>query len=164
MPHRRALGEQALDQRAETELGRMVLRGELGDDGAMLATAGETYARLWRGYVSTLDGPHLPANGPGHALGCNGGCPSPQDRRYCLCWMRKRIYFEAAAVLASTGGGVAAVVQGVVIYDRQCRFEALQYLKRGLFALAYHFGLTNQRKFAFGNAPSQNATPARVEQ
>jgi len=37
MPHRRALGEKAVDQLAESELGRLALRGE-----PVLATAGAT--------------------------------------------------------------------------------------------------------------------------
>ena len=49
MPHRRALGEKAVDQLAESELGRLALRGELEQ---VLATAGADYARHWRGYIA----------------------------------------------------------------------------------------------------------------
>ena len=45
MPHRHALGEKAVDQLAESELGRLALRGELEP---VLATAGADYARHWR--------------------------------------------------------------------------------------------------------------------
>jgi hypothetical protein len=51
MPHRRALGEKAVDQLAESELGRLALRGELEP---VLATAGADYARHWRGYIASL--------------------------------------------------------------------------------------------------------------
>ena len=54
MPHRRALGEKAVDPAAESELGRMRLRGEVSEPEA---TAGEVYARMWRGYVATLNAP-----------------------------------------------------------------------------------------------------------
>ena len=54
MPHRRALGEKAVDPAAESELGRMRLRGEVSEPEA---TAGEVYARMWRGYVATLGQP-----------------------------------------------------------------------------------------------------------
>jgi hypothetical protein len=47
MPHRRALGEKAVDQLGESELGPVWrLRGELEP---VLATAGADYARHWRG-------------------------------------------------------------------------------------------------------------------
>ena len=52
MPHRRALGEKAVDQLAESELGRLALRGEAG--------AGDRrgdYARHWRGYIASLCAP-----------------------------------------------------------------------------------------------------------
>src|SRR5262249_61639368 len=51
MPHRRALGEKAVDQLAESELGRLALRGELEP---VLATAGADYARHWRGGIARL--------------------------------------------------------------------------------------------------------------
>ena len=54
MPHRRALGEKAVDQLAESELGRLALHGELEP---MLATAGADYARHWRGYIASLCAP-----------------------------------------------------------------------------------------------------------
>ena len=47
----RALGEKAVDQLAESELGRLALRGELEP---VLATAGADYARHWRGYIASL--------------------------------------------------------------------------------------------------------------
>ena len=47
MPHRRALGEKAVDQLAESELAVWAAaRGELEP---VLATAGADYARHWRG-------------------------------------------------------------------------------------------------------------------
>lgn len=147
MPHRRGLGDLAADQRAETELGRMVLRGELED---VLATAGETYARLWQGYVATLGAPHSPTNGPGRGLGCNG-CQTPEERKYCRCGFRKRIYLEAFRVLISTGGGVAQVVASVGIHDRPCPQGSLWILQLGLLALAEHFCLTTRRNRIYGN-------------
>jgi hypothetical protein len=55
MPHRRGLGEKAVDAAAECELGRMLLRNEISEP---QNTAGEVYVRIWRGYVSTLNAPH----------------------------------------------------------------------------------------------------------
>jgi len=152
MPHRRGLGEQALDPAAESELGRMRLRGEVSEPEA---TAGEIYARMWRGYVSTLNAPATPGEAQGRVSACTG-CPWPEDRKYCLCDLRKRIYAEAVRVLVSTGRGVAPVVNAVVILDRQCPFQDVATLKLGLTALAEHYGLTNHRKRTYRNERSPN--------
>jgi hypothetical protein len=141
MPHRKALGDKALDQRAESELGRLVLRGELAD---VLATAGETYAALWRGYVATLGGPSSLSEGHGRDLAC-AGCPSPADPKYCVCWFRARVYQEADDVLTSTGSGVRSVVHTVAIHDRPCPAGGMDNLIRGLSVLAVKFGLTTRR-------------------
>ena len=45
------VGEKAVDQLAESELGRLALRGELEP---VLAAAGADYARHWRGYIASL--------------------------------------------------------------------------------------------------------------
>ena len=150
MPHRRGLGEQALAPAAENELGRMGLRGELSEPEV---TAGEIYARMWRGYVSTLNAPATPGEAQGRVSAC-AGCPWPEDRKYCLCDLRKRIYAEAVRVLVSTGRGVAPVVHAVVILDRQCPFSDVPTLKLGLTALALHYGLTNHGKSGYRNARS----------
>jgi hypothetical protein len=150
MPHRRGLGEQAVDPAAESELGRMRLRGEVSEPEA---TAGEVYARMWRGYVATLSAPATPGEGQGHVAAC-AGCPNPETRKWCVCDMRRRIYLEATSVLVSTGRGIAPLVRAVAIYEQQCAFASLPTLKLGLSALASHFGLTNQRKRAYRNERS----------
>jgi hypothetical protein len=155
MPHRRGLGEHAVDPAAESELGRMRLRGEVSEPEA---TAGEVYARMWRGYVSTLNAPATPGEAQGRVSAC-AGCPWPEDRKYCLCDLRRRIYLEATGVLVSTGRGIAPLVRYVVIYDRPCRFADLPVLKLGLSALADHYGLTNQGKRAYRNERSPNRSP-----
>ena len=156
MPHRRGLGEQSSDPAAESELGRMRIRGEVSEPEE---TAGYVYARMWRGYVSTLNAPATPGEAQGRVSAC-AGCPSPEDRKYCLCDLRRRIYAEAVRVLISTGRGVAPVVNAVVILDRQCVFLDLASLKLGLTALAEHYGLlTNQGKRAYRNERSPNRLP-----
>jgi len=150
MPHRRALGESAVDPAAESELGRMRLRGEVSEPEE---TAGYVYARMWRGYVSTLNAPATPGEAQGRVSAC-AGCPWPEDRKYCLCDLRRRIYLEATGVLVSTGRGIAPLVRAVAIYDQQCRFADLPTLKLGLSALATHFGLTPSRKSGYQNARS----------
>jgi len=138
MPHRRGLGEQSSDPAAESELGRMRLRGEVSEPEC---TAGEVYARMWRGYVSTLSAPATPGEAQGRVSACDG-CSDPERRKYCACDLRSRIYGEASRVLVSTGRGVAPIVHAVVILDRQCGFSDLSLLKLGLTALASHYGLS----------------------
>jgi len=143
MPHRRGLGDQALDPAAESELGRMRLRGEVTEPEN---TAGEIYARMWRGYVATLSAPRAPGVAQGAISACMG-CPSPLDRKWCLCDLRRRIYAEAASVLVQTGSGVSPTVHAVVILDRPV--DSLELLKLGLGALAAHYGLDAGRKSAY---------------
>ena len=141
MPHRRGLGEQSSDPAAESELGRMRIRGEVSEPEE---TAGYVYARMWRGYVSTLNAPATPGEAQGRVSAC-AGCPSPEDRKYCLCDLRKRIYLEAQNALVSTICGAGPVVHAVVILDRQCPVDNLPALKLGLTALAVHYGLISRR-------------------
>jgi hypothetical protein len=158
MPHRRGLGEQALDPAAESELGRMRLRGEVSEPEE---TAGYVYARMWRGYVATLSAPRAPGVAQGAISACMG-CPSPLDRKWCICDLRRRIYAEAASVLVQTGSGVSPVVHAVVILDRQCPFSSLELLKMGLTALAKHYGLlTITGNRAYQKQRSEIVAPAK---
>jgi len=152
MPHRRGLGDHAVDSHAETELGRMLLRGELGDDGRVLELAGSTYARLQRGYVATLAGPQAIING-GLGLTC-AGCMTAEERKHCRCSMRKAIFLEAQRMLFSIGPRVGTVVEIVAVLDRQCPFEGLAILHLGLRKLAQHFGFSLTKRH---NSFSQNA-------
>jgi len=151
MPHRKGLGELATDQRASTQLGRLVLRGEL--DGA-LGLAGETYLALWRGYVWTLAGPRELAQGGGHGMSC-GGCEIPM---HCRCWFRRKVFEEAREVLMQCGPSVAFVVSSLVIADCPVYAGELDRLHAGLSALARHFGLTPRQSVLLGNAASQIAS------
>src|SRR5262245_2660903 len=140
MPHRRGLGEKAVDQRAETELGRLVLRGTLTPDQGL---AGETYLALWRGYVWTLAGPREMASGGGHGFTC-GGCV---EVKHCRCWFRRKVYEEAhEELLRACGYRVHAVIAKVVIGDDACVGDEIEGLQLGLSALAAHFGLTPRAK------------------
>jgi len=158
MPHRRGLGDQALDPAAESELGRMRLRGEVSEPEN---TAGEVYGRMSRGYVATLSAPRAPGVAQGAISACMG-CPSPLDRKWCLCDLRRRIYAEAASVLVQTGSGVSPVVHAVVILDRECPFSSLGLLKLGLTALAKHYGLlTITGSRAYQKQRSEIVAPAK---
>jgi hypothetical protein len=158
MPHRRGLGERAADQRAETELGRLVLRGVLDE---ALGLAGETYLALWRGYVFSLAGPSELSNGGGHGFSC-GGCETAVERRFCRCEFRKRIYVEAREVLHAEGTWVRGVVEATVLHGYAPGSE-LAVLRLGLMVLARHFGLGEGEKCGqVGNARSAIGTPAEI--
>src|SRR5262245_64131701 len=134
MPHRRGLGDLAVDQRAESELGRLVLRGQLD---ATQGQAGETYLALWRGYVWTLAGPRELAQGDGHGFSC-AGCA---EVKHCRCWFRRKAWEEARTVLWDAGGAMLlAMVEYTVLEDRPPQY--LGTLQFGLAVLARHFGLT----------------------
>jgi hypothetical protein len=149
MPHRRGLGERAVDQRAETELGRLVLRGTLTADQGL---AGETYLALWRGYVWTLAGPRELNQGDGHGFTC-GGCEVMQ---HCRCWFRRRVWEEAQQVLFGCHAAACWAVEHVVIHNYALtgRWD-IEWLRAGLDALAQHFGLTPRAKSSYQNAASQ---------
>jgi len=149
MPHRRGLGEQSSDPAAESELGRMRLRGEVSEPEE---TAGYVYGRMWRGYVSTLNAPATPGEAQGRVSACDG-CSDPERRKYCACDLRRRLYDEAVRVLASIGAGVSPAVHAVVILDRPASNVPL--LRLGLSGLASHYGLTSSRKSAYRNERSQ---------
>jgi hypothetical protein len=154
MPHRRGLGERATDQRAETELGRLVLRGTLD---ATLGLAGETYLALWRGYVFSLGGPSELTNASGYGFSCDG-CPDRAARKHCRCEFRKRIFLEAWRVLQAEGQFLPPVVEQTVIHDWPP--VAIKALRLGLMLLARHFGLTPRETVILGNAASDTVSPA----
>lgn len=143
MPHRMGLGDGAVDPHAESELGRMLLRGDLGADGIIRELAGSSYARLWRGYLVTLAGPQAIMNGAGGGLTC-AGCITDEERRYCRCSMRKAIFLEMQTRLFAVGPLVGHTVQSVVCDDQPC--DRLDLLCQGLDGLSYALGLTNRRK------------------
>jgi hypothetical protein len=156
MPHRRGLGEKAVDQRAETELGRLVLRGTLTADQGL---AGETYLALWRGYVHSLAGPRELAQGDGHGFTC-GGCDTAEARKWCRCEFRKRIYLEAARVLTEVGAPAVFAVEHVVLDDGVCLMGTHDVgLRWGLSALAHHFGLTARANRNIGKCSISQFAP-----
>jgi hypothetical protein len=156
MPHRKGLGDNASNPMAESELGRMLLRGDLGDDGVVLELAGSTYGRMWRNYLITLAGPAAILNGGGHGLTC-GGCQSDEERRYCRCSMRKNIFLEAQNALFANGPLVGSTVRDTVCNDRRC--DRIDLLRHGLAALAYHFGLAKRQNRALNSHSHHDAAP-----
>jgi hypothetical protein len=141
LPHRRGLVPEArCDQRAESELGRLVLRGLLEP---VLGTAGEEFAVRYRGYIATLDAPRRPSGGHGRSFDC-GGCLGMVGTRFCICEVRKAKWNVVATALMLCGVGSYREVIGVVIHDRPP--WDLGLLRIGLNEVAVHLGLTARPK------------------
>src|SRR6188508_2367911 len=85
-PHRKGLGDHAADQKAESELGRLALRGQVT---ALQYLAGQRYAAQWRAYLATLDGPRSPQRGQGRGNAC-AGCDGAGRPEKCACERAKR--------------------------------------------------------------------------
>jgi hypothetical protein len=152
-PHRRGLGDKVLDQRAESQLGRLYLREALTE---VQLLAAERYAALWRGYLGTLDGPVWPGRGQGRVSACDG-CPSARARKTCACALASRSWRRCWDRL--TLGGCAVLVTQVACYDAVCAPQHFPLFCTGLDALAFELGLTNQRKRDYGYASFENRPP-----
>ena len=138
-PHRAGLGDCAVDQKAESELGRMVLRSQIS---ALQYLAGQRYAAQWRAYLATLDGPRSPQRGQGRGNGCN-----PADCRgrgeECVCDRARRSWQRSASVLTPAE---ILVTARVCCWDIACPLGGLAILCSGLDALALNLGLTGSGK------------------
>ena len=138
-PHRAGLGDRAADQKAESELGRLALRGRISP---LQYLAGQKYAAQWRSYLATLDGPRSPQRGHGRGNGCN-----PADCRgqgsECVCDRAKRSWQRSASVLTPAE---ILVTARVCCWDIACPLGGLAILCRGLDALALNLGLTGSDK------------------
>jgi hypothetical protein len=151
MPHRRPLGalvvpagekiaEALLDQRAESELGRMALLGRIYDH---QFAAGQRYLEVVSAYRSTIKAPHgLESGARGYDCRGDSDCPN------CECARRRAKYDDAYCALVVKVYQVLVAVNRVVIQDQRCPAAWREALNLGLTALAQHFGLTNGRKSA----------------
>ena len=155
MPHRRRFGAAAVDQRAESELGRMRLVEAIAEEEYL---AGVEYARIWRAYVSTLAGPHRAAirEVTGAFYDC-GGCLGMVGTDFCLCELRKRKWLGVQRALRAAGWAALLEVQRVVVGEMECGQAA--HLRLGLSTLASYLGLTKNPKGIVGNRSSQLTAP-----
>src|SRR5262245_47165749 len=153
MPHRRGCGEHAVNQLAETALGRAQLADEI--DKVQYA-AGSQYAAVWHQYLAVLNGPRKPSGGHGRAFDC-GGCLDLTETSFCLCRERQRRWREVRAVLARSGALIE--VEAIALYDRELAEGFHATLRLGLDALARHFGLTPRCKSDYRYA-SSHLTPS----
>jgi hypothetical protein len=138
-PHRQGLGDCAADQKAESELGRLALRGQVT---ALQYLAGQRYAAQWRAYLATLDGPRSPQRGQGRGNSCLG-CPTATDQRNCACDLAKRSWERSVNNLNSVEIQITA---RVCCWDVPCPAWGLPVLRCGLDALAECLGLTTRNK------------------
>jgi len=140
MPHRRGVSHPE-DQVAESELGRMQLRGELEP---FQLLAGQQYARAWRSYMAMLGGPKQLLNGRWSGFDC-GGCLGQVGNQFlCECYKRERRWLDANRALRQAGWPALIAVQQVVLHDGLCPTERRSALHLGLTTLAAHFGLTKK--------------------
>jgi len=158
MPHRRALGDNAVDQLAENELGRALLRNDIN---AQQHTAGVEYERVWRRYMAVLDGPRRPSSG--HPADDCGGCLGMVGTASCMCEVRKREWMAANRALRLSGWAALIVVQKIALHDQgvgHSGFDDLPVLRLGLDALATHFGLISRPELLLGKRSSKNPSAA----
>src|SRR6185436_961739 len=89
------LGDRAADQKAESELGRLEIRGQIT---GLQYLAGQRYAAQWRAYLATLDVPRSLQRGHGRGNPCDG-CPTVIDRRNCACDLARRSWHRSVFAL-----------------------------------------------------------------
>jgi hypothetical protein len=137
-PHRVWLPEeQRLDQKAASPLGCLNLLGVLSDAQYL---AGVRYAVVVGRYRAVIETPRATA-GAGRGYDCSGdpNCGS-NGSAPCECRRRKERYDAAFAAVIEAGQRAARAVARVAVHGEQCPRGALPDLKRGLDALAKHFG------------------------
>jgi hypothetical protein len=137
-PHRVWLPqEQRLDQKAASPLGCLNLLGVLGDAQYL---AGVRYAVVVGQYRAVIETPRATA-GAGRGYDCAGDPQCGRDGAApCECRRRKQRYDAAFAAVIEAGQRAARAVARVAVHGEQCPRGALPDLKRGLDALAKHFG------------------------
>lgn len=139
MPHRRGVrAEDRLDQRAESELGRMCLHGQIGEAQYL---AGQAWAQVVGAYRGVIAGPR-PLAGMGRGLNCKGEAFCDP----CRCRAATETYGRAFESLQVAGHQATKATNHVAVWDRACPQAWLTPLGWGLAALAQHFGLTNRKK------------------
>ena len=137
-PHRVWLPEEKrMDQKAASPLGCLNLLGVLSDAQYL---AGIRYAVVVGKYRAVIESPRATA-GAGRGYDCPGDLRCGRDGGVaCECRHRKERYDAAFAAVLEAGQRAARAVARVAVHGEQCPRGALADLKRGLDALAKHFG------------------------
>ena len=135
-PHRVWLPE-GMDQKAASPLGCLNLLGVLSDAQYL---GGVRYAVVVGKYRAVIETPSATA-GAGRGYDCPGDLSCGRDPLApCECRRRKERYDAAFAAVLEAGQRAARAVARVAVHGEQCPRGALPDLKRGLDALAKHFG------------------------
>jgi len=147
-PHRRSLAEELrLSELAESPIGRLALKGLLGEH-QMIAC--EHYAVLVGQYRATIGAPRSTA-GAGRGSSCVGDCAPRSD--HCACAAAADRYMRAYDALAKAGRAALMTVNRIAVQREEPAPQDLVNLAAGSSALARHFGLAaGQRREYSGNA------------
>ena len=145
-PHRVWLPEEKrMDQKAASPLGCLNLLGVLSDAQYL---AGIRYAVVVGKYRAVIESPRATA-GAGRGYDCPGDLRCGRDGgAACECRHRKERYDAAFAAVLEPGQRAARAVARVAVHAEQCPRGALTDLKRGLDALAAHFGCGGKARSA----------------
>jgi hypothetical protein len=136
-PHRVWLPEEKrMDQKAASPLGCLNLLGVLTD---VQYLAGVRYAVVVGKYRAVIETPRATA-GAGRGYDCPGDLKCGREGAPCECRRRKERYDAAFVAVLEAGQRAARAVARVAVHGEQCPRGALADLKRGLDALAKHFG------------------------
>lgn len=163
-------GDDRLDEKAESPLGRLSLTGERVDGKfkpfitAEQHDAGALYAHVVGAYRSVIEGPRS-TGGSGRGFECGSEVGNPIERQVrvgaavitmrawpcgasddgCGCARRKARYDGAFEAVMRAGQRAAKAVARVAVHREDLAPQDLVYLVEGLRALARHFGLTERR-------------------
>ena len=136
-PHRVWLPqEKRMDQKAASPLGCLNLLGVLTDAQYL---AGVRYAVVVGKYRAVIETPRA-ISGAGRGYDCPGDLKCGREGASCECRRRKERYDAAFAAVLEPGQRAARAVARVAVHGEPCPRGALPDLKRGLDALAKHFG------------------------
>jgi hypothetical protein len=137
-PHRVWLPEEKrMDQKAASPFGCLNLLGVLTDAQYL---AGLRYAVVVGKYRAVIETPRA-TSGAGRGYDCPGDLTCGRDPgEHCECRHRKECYDAAFAAVIEAGQRAARAVARVAVHGEQCPRGALPDLRRGLDALAKHFG------------------------
>jgi hypothetical protein len=146
-PHRREVAAQdRLSERAESPLGRLNLRGVITDE---QYEAGLRYCVIVGAYRSVIEAPGG-GGGSGRGFSCvtqwTGSIAFCREKPGdCACTLRKARYDDAFCALMDAGQRAAKVVARVAVHREEIAHADVDALRRGLDALAKHFGLRGRR-------------------
>ena len=139
MPHRGCVPqEHCVNPMAETELGRMQLKGKISKG---QHDAGIKFASVVARYRAIISGPRAILRG-GRGFECLG----LQDCPDCECTRRKLAYDDAYTALIQAGQQAAKAVRIVAIQDQPCPWLLRSPLDWGLAALRQHFDMEDDGK------------------